>query len=219
MVDLIKSRVDPNLVIPVTLRIEPRTRVAQGKTKQFTVVTVGLRGATAMQILAGAVPALELEGGPERLALEAGPSTAPDVSQRAKLTAEKTIALAKLVKNIEQLQQLWKDAAGDDVLTDDVKAVLTARAEKLKNGKPAAGAVKPASAPPAPAEVVDGEPEPDATAVWMQIMSVAGNPPLKWSTERLEKAVGDYCGKSSDECNGWELATFLDAIKNGQVPS
>jgi len=218
MVDLIKSRVDSDLVIPVTLRIEQRSRVAQGKTKQFTVVTVGLRGATAQQILAGAVPALALDGAPERPALESAPA-GPTVETAR--TAEQFKTLARLARDPETIRMLWDRSGTVGVLDDSLKSFLTARAVDLGaemkpngNGKPATSeAVKPASAPPA--EPVEGELEPDQALLWPAILAEAGA--RKWSADDLEKRVIARFDLDSSAIDGWQMQTFLNELTSGAV--
>lgn len=70
-VDVLKGAIGEAAMIPIRLRIEQRTRVAEGQTKHFPVVAVELRGATAGQVLAGAAPAIGAVGQGSRPALEA----------------------------------------------------------------------------------------------------------------------------------------------------
>jgi recombination directionality factor gp3-like protein len=214
-VDLIKAQVGPAPIVPVWLIIDPRESVKDGKRTPYPVPAIKIRGATSgAALLSGQVPTLELGPARERVAIESGPAQPPATqpARKEKLTAAKVAALAALVRNVEQLQQLWKDAAADGALDEPTKQLLTARAEQLKNGNAAA---KPVSAPPV--ETVEGEPEPDADALMLQILALSGAAPLRWSADRLEQAITGFCGKSSSDANGWELATFLDALKNGQV--
>ncbi|TGB11583.1 hypothetical protein [Streptomyces sp. MZ04] len=92
MVDMVLAGTDGRGFVPVTLRIEPRQVVRDGKTKKFPVVVVELRGVTPRQALAGpmnaataldpgasqAVPALEA-GRPDYLAHAEGALTPDDV--------------------------------------------------------------------------------------------------------------------------------------------
>lgn len=79
-VDVLKGSIGDQALIPVRLRIEQRTRVANGQTKHFPVVAVELRGGTAGQVLAGSVQTVAIGGGqaPEegQAAIE-GPKPAP----------------------------------------------------------------------------------------------------------------------------------------------
>jgi hypothetical protein len=92
MVDMVLAGTNGDGFVPVTLRIEPRQRVANGETKKFPVVVVELRGVTPRQALAGpmttamalnprnaaAAPALEAPR-PDYLAEAEGALTSDDV--------------------------------------------------------------------------------------------------------------------------------------------
>lgn len=85
----------------------------------------------------------------ERQAIEAAKTEQP------KLTAEDALTLAGETETVEQVQELWRDAAHAEVLTGELKAVLKARAAELSP--------KPAPQPQAPIEeVVDAEVVEDA---------------------------------------------------------
>jgi hypothetical protein len=220
-VDLIRHATNGEVAVPIRLRIEPRTRVAQGKTKQYLVLAMEIRGATAGQILAGQPAAVALDGAPQRQALEAGAGPAEEKSAREKLTPNQVIALAKLTKNLPQLQGLWTDAVKAQAMTDEVKAVLEARAKAL-SPKPAGAQSEPAAATPEPTpapapaeEVAVGEVEPDTDTLWMQILKAAGD--RKWNTDDLEQRVYGRFKKTSDEIDGWEMAALLDQIKSGVI--
>ncbi len=214
-VDLIRGATGGNAMVPVRLRIEPRQRVAQGKTKQYPVIVVEIRGATAGQVLAGNSPAMarvlqgygaELGAAPERAAIGAGPDGTP------KLTAEKVLELLGSCKNIAQVQQLWRDAKADDVLTEPVAAALKAKSAEFK---PADGdQVKPVSAPPAGGAPVDADVEPDPDATWAAIVAAA---PADWKTSDLEAKFSAAIGKAPQDANGWELEHFLGELKNERV--
>lgn len=74
-VDMVLSGTGGKGLVPVTLRIEPRTRVAGGQTKHFPVVVVEIRGVTPRQALTGPLStAVALDpagGGQARAAIEA----------------------------------------------------------------------------------------------------------------------------------------------------
>jgi hypothetical protein len=57
MVDMVLAGTNGQGFVPVTLRIEPRQAVREGKTKKFPVVVVELRGVTPRQALAGPMTA------------------------------------------------------------------------------------------------------------------------------------------------------------------
>lgn len=212
-VDLIRGATGGNAMVPVRLRIEPRQRVAQGKTKQYPVIVVEIRGATAGQVLAGNSPAMakmllgygaELAAAPEQAAIGAGPDGTP------KLTAEKVLEMVPACKNIEQVQQLWRDAKADEALTEQVAEALKTKSAEFKPAQGEAPTEKPVSGPPA----VDGEMEPDADAMWAAIVAAA---PADWKTSDLEAKFGAAVGKASSDANGWELEHFLGELKHGRV--
>lgn len=212
-IDLIRQATGGTVMVPVRLRIEPRKRVAQGKTKQYPVIVVEIRGATAGQILSGKAPLAAVGGSPQMPALEAA-ATNPNREQVGAqvLVAMEILRAAPLCKSVAQVQQLWRDAVRDNVLTEEVKAALTVRAEEL--GAPA----RPVSAPPAPATPdvppVEGEVEPDKDDTWALIVSRAD---ASWTTPDLLDRVQAFLGKPLDDANGFELRRFLDALKNGEV--
>jgi hypothetical protein len=73
-VDMVLSGTEGKGLVPVSLRIEPRTRVAGGQTKHFPVVVVEVRGITPRQALTGPLPtalALDPSGSQAVAAIEA----------------------------------------------------------------------------------------------------------------------------------------------------
>jgi hypothetical protein len=112
-------------MVPVSLRIEPRTRVAGGQTKHFPVVVVEIRGITPRQALSGPLPtALALDpSGTERLALESGPSDRPDY-----------IALAEGALTSDDVRDVWRQASAaghvDPKGGDPLSKQLTAIADR-----------------------------------------------------------------------------------------
>lgn len=215
-IDLIRNATGGNVMVPVRLRIEPRKRVAQGQTKQYPVIVVEIRGATAGQILGGSVPAIAIEGGvaTARQAIGAGPATSG--GDASKLTEAEVLDLAGKLTTIEQLQQLWREAAADGVLTDRVKQTLTARSTEFQaatqQAKPKATA---AQAQPTQTPIVPDIDEPNADEMFNRIVSSA---PDEWGTSGVRQRISAFLGgKDADDANGWELERFLTALKNGQV--
>ena len=104
MVDMVLAGTNGQGFMPVTLRIEPRQRVANGETKKFPVVVVELRGVTPRQALAGPLSttvALNPDTAAETLAIEA-PKT-------------DWVALAEGALTSDDVRDLWMQAwaAGD----------------------------------------------------------------------------------------------------------
>ncbi|MEU7416759.1 recombination directionality factor [Streptomyces antibioticus] len=120
MVDMVLAGTRGDGFVPVTLRIEPRQRVANGETKKFPVVVVELRGVTPRQALAGpmnAATALD-PGGQARAAIEA---------PRPNYLAD---ALAALT--VDDVQDVYRAAHAAGHLTDDLIAALKQRADEVK---------------------------------------------------------------------------------------
>jgi hypothetical protein len=102
VVDAVLSGTDGQGYIPVALRIEPRSRVANGKTKHFPVVVVEIRGITPRQALTGPIStAVALDPSAPRLAIEAA---APDYEAQARMcrTPDEVLALWKQIKGADQ---------------------------------------------------------------------------------------------------------------------
>lgn len=136
---------------------------------------------------------------------------------RRKFTAAEYLTLAGAAEEIDDVRELWTDAAHDGVLTDEVKAALNERVETIKSKSVKA---KPAVKPTEPNhqaadEVVDAEVGPDADAVWMQIQAVAGA--KGWNNDELEQRVIGLLNKPSNEADGFELTRFLEAVKAGEL--
>lgn len=219
-VDLINAQVGLEAIVPVWLVIDQREKVAEGRRTPYPVPIIKIRGAeSGAALLSGNVPTLELGPARERTAIAAGPSA---VTADTASSAEQFKTLANSARDPETIRVLWDRAGNAEVLNDDLKEFLKARAADLgATPKTKAAPVEPSqptSAPPAPpVEVIDGEPEPDVTAVVMQILAITGAKPYQWSSDDLEKRIQDRFGRSSDDIDGWQAQTFLDELKNGQV--
>lgn len=125
MVDMVLAGTDGKGFIPVTLRIEPRQRVANGETKKFPVVVVELRGVTPRQALAGpmnAATALDPAGSNRAVAAIEAPQ--PDY-----------IAEAEGALTSDDVRDVWRKAraAGhvDPKGSDDLSKQLMAIAERM----------------------------------------------------------------------------------------
>lgn len=146
MVDMVLAGTGGDGFLPVTLRIEPRQRVANGETKKFPVVVVELRGVTPRQALAGPMPtalALDPTGARAVAAIEA---PRPDY-----------LALAESALTVDDVQDVYRDAHSAGHLNDELIAALSKRANELKSE-----ASKPATPEPDEdgaydAELVDDE--------------------------------------------------------------
>lgn len=129
MVDMVLAGTNGQGFVPVTLRIEPRQVVREGKTKKFPVVVVELRGVTPRQALAGpmtaavaldpasrgqAVAAIEAPR-PDYLADAASaltPDDVADVYRRAHAAGHLNDELIAALKEISD--RIKSEAAGPD---------------------------------------------------------------------------------------------------------
>lgn len=119
-VDMVLSGTGGKGLVPVTLRIEPRTRVAGGKTKHFPVVVVELR-VTTRQALSGPLStavALDPTGSRAAAAIEA---PRPDY-----------LADAEAALTVDDVQDVYRAAHAAGHLTDQLVARLKSRADELK---------------------------------------------------------------------------------------
>ncbi|WP_435597116.1 hypothetical protein [Streptomyces anulatus] len=160
MVDMVLAGTDGKGFVPVTLRIEPRQVVREGKTKKFPVVVVELRGVTPRQALAGPMPtamALDPSGTRAVAALEA---PRPDY-----------LALAAGALTVDDVGDVYRDANAAGHLNDELVAALSKRAEELKTeaSKKASASGSTEQVPDEdgayPAEVVDDPPSTSWPAV------------------------------------------------------
>jgi hypothetical protein len=205
-VDMLLSATGGKAIVPVSLRIEPRQRVANGKTKKFPVICVEVRGMTARQALAGDVP---------QLAVEAGQTTgAPAAIEAPK--PPNYVELARFSRSADAVRDIWKTAQAAGHMTDEVNAQLKALAAKFSaqsDGQPPAAL--PVSEPEAEDEVIEPEfvDDDDPTEVWAQIVSAAGR--HGWNSDRLEKEFAARSGgvmPGSAEVD--DLRKFLAWVKS-----
>ncbi|GAB3693435.1 recombination directionality factor [Nocardiopsis oceani] len=193
-VDLLKGQLGTSAMIPVRLRIEPRTRVAGGKTKQFPVTVVELRGATAGQVLSGASSAVE---GEHPSAVEAAPAPeieAPARDWRGEVEAATTA---------DRVRELYRACVADGAMTQELSEYMKGRASALDQATEEPPAV-------APAPVDDGQ---DVDELWMRCVSA-------WSgstTELVDAYAANHGGELPDNATGEELAAFLADVKAGKV--
>ncbi|WP_307835507.1 recombination directionality factor [Streptomyces adelaidensis] len=151
-VDMVLSGTGGKGLVPVTLRIEPRTRVAGGQTKQFPVVVVEIRGVTTRQALTGPLPtavALDPSGSGGRAV------AAIEAPQGRDWIAEATGALTS-----DDVRDLWMEAQradvvhpkGEDPLSKQLMAIAAAKDSENARPEPV-----PDEDGAYPAEVVDDE--------------------------------------------------------------
>jgi len=184
MVDTIRGAVGGNVLVPVTLRIEPRTRVANNETKHFVVPVVELRGVTAGALLSGQA----VETG----VLRSGnlDSHTPAALQAANPYAAPAAELEGIT-SLDGLRDLWRRMAADGLVGEqaantpqarDFVDAWKTRAHQLQPPAPDAG---PDAEGVYDAEVVDDTPSPapvsrggdtgeDPDAVWAEVVLAAG---------------------------------------------
>ncbi len=160
---------------------------------------------TARQALTGGVDAAvdrALEGQRLRLAIGAAPTdplTALWVEARAAATSD-------------ELRAVWNRTDNPDLRT------FIAERKKELESEPAATSTtaKPGPTPPVPVtEPIDGEVEPDAEETWAAILREAGK--AGWNLATTKERFAKARGMDADDANGFQLAAFLDAMRNGQV--
>lgn len=190
MVDFIRGSVGDQTMVPVRLRIEPRTRVAGGQTKQFVVPVLDLRGVTAGALVSGAYTDIrQVEGGraASAPALEAGPAVAD-----ADEVAVDWRKLADDCDSLDAVRALWTRAGQAGALDDDLQQYLFQRGQTFN----------PKAAPES------STPEPDADTVWQEILKVAGREGMT-----LDQVEADFVtwaqGVEAAEADGRTLAAYL----------
>lgn len=196
-VDVIKGAIGADALIPISLRIEQRTRVAQGQTKQFPVIAVELRGATAGQILSGVVPAAVIAA-EQRAAIEAGKGMTPEIVLEA----------AKAATTLAQWREAWTAAQTAGILSPALKAALAEIGEALKSSEDEApDAAPPAIARPAPMRTPD--------ELWADIVNTAGP---EWTMSALEDAFAERSGGvHPSTATAEQLDVFLFDLRTGYV--
>jgi hypothetical protein len=196
--------------VPGWLGVEERRIVREkpnggSETVRFMVPTLDIAVAPA-ELLAGR-GRIAVEAGNDAPALPGAPTpelTAGPEQQQDDAPADAAFyrSVAEDAVDLETVQQAWRDAKANNVLDDDLAAYLQQRARDF--------------APPKADQAVEGDGDgPDADAVWLAIVSAAGE--RDWTTPQVNERVEARFGKSPDECNGWQLAEFLDAVKSGEV--
>lgn len=192
MVDTIRAAVGPTVLVPVRLRIEQRTRVAGGQTKQFVVPVLDIRGVTAGSLLAGEVPGAKAVGGqPDRKAIEPGPTGNDSGEPRLP-----TLADIKAADTRDAVVNIWRFLKNHDALTDDLDAACADRVAELQT----------ANQPPPPQTQRSEE------AVWQDILARAGE--LGWGETQLhEEFTKANGGVMASAASAGEMEAFLEHLR------
>jgi hypothetical protein len=140
-IDMIKGHVGPQVLVPVRLRIEPRTKVKAGKTSQYIEIVVELRSQASFgeilatpQLLAIGGPADDrvIEGAPSRQAIGAAPAAAPAVGSAATPgTPVQWRQRFTQATTLDELRSMWTRAGNDGALDDETRAAYKAAGDKL----------------------------------------------------------------------------------------
>jgi hypothetical protein len=249
VVDLLINHLDPAkrglpVSVPIRLRIDPRTRLKDGKSTAFPVIAIELLGrGIVSQVLSGRADGFALAAPPERAAIEAGPAPvtaeAPAVPPgSAEIppggdgeSAQQIAEFKRMIlhQNTEQeLRTLWTWISQNNQMTADQARALTqdfwARLNQMR-GRPApasapAAAVTPAAEPAA--EPKFGGPfgtdaEPNKGALWMQVLIIAGQ--RGWDTERTEQEMVKQVGYNLIDADGFAMEQFLRHLEQAGARS
>lgn len=208
-VDLIRSAVGPDAIIPIRLRIEQRTRKAEGKTKQFPVVVVELRGITTGQVLGASVMGgQELAAQAQREAITAGrpqaavaiEAAAVSPAAPAELDVESVRAAIAAVPDLDSLRAIWPHAKAAG-LEDDAKA----RAAQLT---PQTQQQAIEQAPPSSQSAAPASDDPDE--LWSQILRAV---PENWTSTQVEKDFANFTGTPADVAGAGDMRAYLMHLK------
>ncbi|MGH3745789.1 MAG: hypothetical protein ACRDT8_00135 [Micromonosporaceae bacterium] len=192
-VDVLKGSIGDKVLIPVRLRIEQRTRVAEGKTKQFPVIAVELRGATAGQVLAGQAPRIAVEGAAPQRAIEQG-----DDDRMPPIDYQSYEEDAAEAMTIDAWREVWNAARKNGHLNDRMKEILKPYGEALK-------------AIPGPAlDPVDRDPE-KLDELWNRVVSAAPDGMTMTQLEELYAERNE--GQLPSAASVAQLDEFLAAVK------
>lgn len=224
MVDTLRGAVGDQILIPVTLRIEPRTRVAGGQTKQFTVPVVELRGVNAGALLGG--QAID-----RRMLATGNPDSATPLAIQASAADPYADYLSDLedAGSLEMLAALWDSAAAEGLVgkrsepsqqrADFVNA-WKAKAAELK-----AAEQKPADPQPDAEGIYEGEtvddPPPaaaegDEEAVWQLVVAEAGKQGMTLA-DLQDDFPARMGGITSDSASAAEMRKYIELLTSGEA--
>lgn len=210
-VDVLKGQLGAAAMVPVALRIEQRTRVAGGKTKQFPVVALELRGATAGQVMAGQVPTVSASSG-QAPAME--PSSAPQIEAPARDWAAELDAAT----DVQAVFDLHRDARAAGSMTSYLDEQMRNRADELRQLASGRGVTPqdgraPEIAPPDEPHAQDTDDGEETDALWMQCVAA-------WpggTQDLIEAYARTNAGELPDDATVEQLRAFLGAVKAGKV--
>lgn len=196
-VDTIRGLIGPGPMVPVKLRIEQRSRVADGKRKNFPVVVMELRGITAGDVLqgAGSPPALGSPGG------VTGGSPGPALTSTGTGSRPPTplipdyLSAARAATSLAGWREVWTKAKDRGHLSEELRRLLTpigAAFAKNENDPPAIESVKP-----------DRDPD----DIWADIVRKT---PEGWTMDQLENDFAEHnAGTHPGSATTAELEAYL----------
>lgn len=186
-VDMIRSATGGATMVPVALRIEQRTRVANGQTKQFPVVAVELRGHTTAQLLTGQVQA----------AIAVSPQhSAPALGAEVGRDDATTLELLLSATTDAELTELWRASSKSDRVA---KAGREARARITG---------QPLGSPPS-SGTGTVEPSGDPDELWQQILKRV---PPEWSSTEVEQNFAAITKVDAGNATVADMRRYLGAL-------
>jgi len=111
--------------------------------------------------------------------------------------------------SVDDCTLIWRTAGQAGHLSEELKAAITAKAAEIT----AANFETPGSAPETATSGAD--PGLDADALWVQIVSEAGR--LNMDDAALRAELHNVTGVFAEDADADQLATFLHALKTGEV--
>lgn len=188
--------------VPANLVLQQRTSVRDGKTSQYVVpvLDLAITKQRLNEVMASAGPSTppELEGG-GALQIEQAPVERPDYEQQ----------LAD-AGSVEDCQNVWRAAGGSGHLDDELKDLITSRAQDIK-------AAADADLGPEPVEGVI-EPEVEAGpggSTWQDVVAAAGAKGI--TTSQLAEIAEQQFAQPVADLTGEQLAQLRAAIEAGAV--
>lgn len=238
-VDLIRSAVGQEAIIPIRLRIEQRQRKAGGQTKNFPVVVVELRGITTGQVLGASVmggqqlaaraqqealtgngPATAAIGtgntqpapNPEQVALPAG---APADTKTPMSDDEQAIILGQIAAagSLGEVRAMWKDLAAAFHMPVDgpVALALQARATDFAAPPPDDDHDEgDAVSEMAPRTTTAPTTSGDPDELWATIMRTV---PADWTSSQVDQDFANFAGITAEQAGAADMTAYLQHLR------
>lgn len=205
-------------LVPATLGLAERSAIIQSEkgpqTSRFVVPVLDLHVTKKRLVeLVGGVGGAPAIDGPAASGAPALEAARPDYAARLDEAG-----------TVEECQAIWREAGEAGHLDDDLKAVITARAEELKSGL--SKVVDPDGladdAEEVEAEVVDepatttGPVQDPRTAVWQQLLAAAGGHGIGFN--ETQALVEQHAALPLADCTVEHLQAVLLTLTMGEVP-